>query len=543
MTFLCASIIVDNESTALAAAQNAATFGADLIEWRVDLCAHDHNLIGRLITQSPLPTIITCRPTTQGGLCEPDELDEQTRHDLFDQLLSNAGSGGAGPSYIDLETHTLTQPLPHHQHTQQSDAVSFRDLLNTNSAVRIIASLHDYKARPKNLHKQLNNMLDIQGCDVLKIAWQARSVRDNLEAFELLKTRSKPMTVICMGVTGLMSRILAPKFGGFLTFAAVNKEQGTAPGQPTINELIKLYRFKSITPETKVYGVIGWPIEQSRSPHIHNAAFTHLDYNGVYLPIPIPPGYEHFKATLSSFIEDENLDFYGASITHPHKHNLIRFVQEHGGIISPDVKQIGAANTLVIHPDKSLEIVNTDRNAVVDSAIAAMNITTDAITAKHITILGSGGMARAAAAGFAYYGAHITIVSRNTKTANELTNALASFTQNNGQPTHPVRTLNLDDALQSKCDLCIHATPLGMTGSKHENESPISAQQFQTSIWDNAVILDTVYIPNETPLQQAAQQTGLQTIPGSDMFLRQAVMQSNLWTKKHIDISIMQTAL
>jgi len=537
MTFLCASIIVEIEDTAHAAAIHAATLGADLIEWRVDLCAHNHDLINRLVTQSPLPSVITCRSTSDGGLSEPGEVSEQDRHDMFEQLLSNTGAGGSDPSYIDLEMHTLTH------YPKKSDAISFKDLLDTDSAVRIIASLHDHSARPDNLHKLLNAMHDIQGCDILKIAWQSRSVRDNLEAFELLRTRSMPMTVICMGQTGLMSRILAPKFGSFLTFAAVNKEQGTAPGQPTIDELINLYRFSSITPETRVYGIIGWPVDQSLSPHIHNAAFTHLNYNAIYLPIPIPPEYEHFKATLGSFIEDDNLDFSGASITHPHKHNLLRFVRERGGIICPDVEYIGAANTLIIHQDRTLEIVNTDRYAIVDSATQKMIISTDDLASKNIIILGSGGMARAAIAGFAFHGAHVTIVSRNKKWTNQLVHDFDSFTQHNGLPIRAINTANLDDALQSKCDLCVHATPVGMKGSKHENESLISAMQLQTSVWDNTTILDTVYRPKATPLLQQAMKADLPTIPGCDMFLRQAAMQFKLWTGNQADVSVMQSAI
>ena len=44
--------------------------------------------------------------------------------------------------------------------------------------------------------------------------------------FDLLTERQKPMIALCMGEFGEMSRVLAPKFGGFLTFAASDPSGG-----------------------------------------------------------------------------------------------------------------------------------------------------------------------------------------------------------------------------------------------------------------------------------------------------------------------------
>ena len=59
------------------------------------------------------------------------------------------------------------------------------------------------------------------------------------------------------------------------------------------------------------------------SPPVHNAGFDAADVNAVYLPMPIPPEYEHFKATVSSWLAMPGLDFGGASVTIPHKENLL----------------------------------------------------------------------------------------------------------------------------------------------------------------------------------------------------------------------------
>ncbi|CAL5352811.1 unnamed protein product [Camellia sinensis] len=63
-----------------------------------------------------------------------------------------------------------------------------------------------------------------------------------------------------------MARILCPKFGGYLTFGTL--EIVSAPGQPTIDDLVNLYNLRQIGPDTKVFGIIGKPVGHSKS-HIN----------------------------------------------------------------------------------------------------------------------------------------------------------------------------------------------------------------------------------------------------------------------------------
>lgn len=85
-----------------------------------------------------------------------------------------------------------------------------------------------------------------------------------------------------MGERGLISRILCAKFGGYLTFATVAGIV-SAPGQPTIQDLLTLYNFRQIGPDTKVYGIIGKPVGHSKSPMLFNEAFKSIGFNGVYV--------------------------------------------------------------------------------------------------------------------------------------------------------------------------------------------------------------------------------------------------------------------
>jgi 3-dehydroquinate dehydratase/shikimate dehydrogenase len=74
-----------------------------------------------------------------------------------------------------------------------------------------------------------------------------------------------------MGERGVITRLLAPKYGGYLTFAAL-EGRPSAPGQPTLADMRSLYRAKAQDADTKVFGIVGNPVSHSRSPILHNRA-------------------------------------------------------------------------------------------------------------------------------------------------------------------------------------------------------------------------------------------------------------------------------
>src|SRR5205085_246422 len=120
---------------------------------------------------------------------------------------------------------------------------------------------------------------------------------------------------------GTPSRILAAKFGAPFTYATFHHERALAPGQLSYEQMVNIFRYESIGPETAVYGVVADPIGHSLSPQIHNAAFGETGINAVYLPFRVP------FDTLGPFIEDVGrIGVRGLSVTIPHKEAIGKFL-------------------------------------------------------------------------------------------------------------------------------------------------------------------------------------------------------------------------
>ncbi|MCA9299017.1 MAG: type I 3-dehydroquinate dehydratase [Phycisphaerales bacterium] len=477
-TLLCVPIEVGRVDLALETAADARARGADLIEWRLDALLQDDparlDAIPRLCRECPLPCIVTCRSVDEGGEFDGDA-----------SLLTEVAGRATDATYVDIE-HARGIAFP--------------------GGTRTILSHHDFDGPPDS---RLVLAMQVRGADVTKIAFKARSLRDNLEAFALLRHASGPMIALAMGEFGVMSRILAPKFGAMLTFARLG--MGTAPGQPEIDDLLGLYRFRSIGPATRVYGIVGDPIGHSRSPRLHNAGFDDVGFDGVYVPMPIASSedaeatYASLKGTILDLLGDTSLDFHGCSITLPFKEHIVRLGEAEGWDLDEHVRRIGAANTLV-RDGTTIRLRNTDAEAACGALEDAMGEVTDRV----VGIRGAGGAARAIAAALSSRGADVHVFNRHVERAQRLASDLG---------VHAHHDLEISNV---RCDALVNCTPIGMSGGPAPDEValPVSAP----------VIFDTVYNPIETPLLKAAREAGCTIVDGVTMFVRQAAAQFELWT-------------
>ena len=332
-----------------------------------------------------------------------------------------------------------------------------------------------------------------------------------------------------MGEFGVMSRILAPKFGGFLTFASLREEANTAPGQITIEELLNLYRFRSITPTTKVYGIIGWPVTQSMSPMVHNAGFQIIGWDGVYVPMPVEGSYESFKATMLAMI-DSPLDFTGASVTIPHKEHLFNIVDRK---TTSDIwctddfsTNCGTANTFARHLgfDETDIYENSIHNTDSSAILSLLGGIHSEFSKMSICVYGSGGVAKAAVYSFCDRGASIDLRYRSLKPAENIKQSIESL-------EGTICIHSIEESPRSDSQLYINCTPVGMTDGPDPDGLSIPIPDMD-NLAPETVFFDTVYNPIETPMIKAAKEHGYRTIDGVQMFVKQAEAQFEIWTSQ-----------
>ena len=524
VTFIAVAIPVartDAVSRALESAQAAKSHGADLVEWRVDTLAEDPQAaaaIVRLVQESPLPCIVTVRDESEGGAFSGSD-DERIA------AWRAASSAVPPPAYIDVELSTYHARAPMGDSAREIARISSA---GKSDAPRVILSFHDFRGRPPGLSSRVAEMWSDPGSAIAKVVWTARTARDNIEAFELLASRAKPTIALCMGEHGLMSRVLAPKFGGFLTYARAD-DHGTAPGQPTVEELVRDWGFRLINKSTKVFGVVAYPVSHSRSPEIHNRWFRAANFNARLFAIGVAPSWEPFKATLAELFGHAPLDFCGAAVSMPHKENAIRFVKESGGIIEESAQRIGAANTIGKSSNGRLFARNTDADGVVEALANAMRRAggDGNLRGKRIAILGAGGAARAAAFGVASCGASVVITNR---TASKAKRIAEEFAVASGEaPALDVNAKALSALSKERFDVIINCTSVGMDGGPAADQNPLPAE---VVLDERVVVMDAVYSPANTALLIHAEQRGAKCVGGWEMLVAQAAHQFEAWTGK-----------
>lgn len=248
--------------------------------------------------------------------------------------------------------------------------------------------------------------------------------------------------------------------------------------------------------QARLAGVMGWPIKHSRSPYIHGFWLQDYGIDGAYVPLGIDPA-----DLADAFRTLPKVGFRGWNITLPHKEAALRLVDT----ITPAAERIGAVNTVTVQPDGTLSGDNSDAFGF----SAHLEQTTPGWPKdRPAVMLGAGGAARAVCFALLEAGVpEVRVLNRTMARAEELATANGAKVQ--AMPWH-----DLPGAL-ADAGLLVNTTSLGMHG-----QPPLEVDL--SSLPDNAVVNDIVYVPLQTPLLAAAAERGLRTVDGLGMLLHQA---------------------
>jgi 3-dehydroquinate dehydratase/shikimate dehydrogenase len=476
----------------------------DLIEVRLDcLDADELNRESHAITSalknSNAGSILTFRPAEQGG---HRELDHAARSLFWNSLLSYSSD-----SLCDIELDVVEGP-------KSSRALP----MEVDDWKRVICSHHDFVGVPADL-AMIYQRMSKTPARILKIAVQVDDAVESVALFKLLaqaQQDDREMIAIAMGSAGVATRILGPSRGAFLTYASLDDENITAPGQMSTTELREVYRIEKIDRQTQIFGLIGQPVSHSVSPWMLNAAFAATGVNAVYLPFETRDVKAFIKRMVHPLTRELDWNLRGLSVTAPHK----SAVMEHLGWIDPAAREIGAVNTIVVEED-ALHGYNTDASGFLGPLTKEFG----ELRGARCAIIGSGGAARAALWSLQQTGAGAAVFARDAAKARALAVAFGC------------EWVPLDEARFEGFDVVVNATPLGTTGEL-EDRVPATLSQLRGA----RLVYDLVYNPTETRFLREAREAGCQTLSGLSMLVAQAAAQFKLWTGRTAPISAMHEA-
>ena len=252
----------------------------------------------------------------------------------------------------------------------------------------------------------------------------------------------------------------------------------------------------------KLAGVMGWPIEHSRSPRLHGYWLDHYGIDGAYVPFAVRP--ERLEAAIGGL---RALGFRGCNVTIPHKEDVLLFVDE----LSETARRIGAANTIIFDDHGRTLGDNTDGFGFIASLQGGASWWR--ASDGPAVLLGTGGAARAISVALLDAGVpSIRLINRTPERAEALAAIL--------RPMMPGRTIDVvawngrEAALQG-ASLLVNTTSLGMKG-----QPPLDLRL--DALPAEAIVVDIVYSPLTTALLAAAHARGNHIVDGLGMLLHQA---------------------
>lgn len=267
-----------------------------------------------------------------------------------------------------------------------------------------------------------------------------------------------------------------------------------------------------ISGKTKVVGLIGYPVEHSLSPAMHNAAFEHLNLDFCYVTFSVRPDF--LKDAIKAIVA---LNLRGVNVTVPHKENVLPLLDT----VNEEASFIGAVNT-ILNSDGTLMGFNTDGRGFMESLSEA----SIGVEGKNVLIIGAGGACRAVSYYLSDRAGSLRIFDTDGAKAEKLVHDLGSIRSNVS------RSADVNDL--DGIDVVINATPLGL---KETDPAPLDISLIRKEM----TVCDLIY--RETPLLRAASQKGCKTLDGLGMLLHQGILAFEIWTGVKPPVETMRKAV
>ncbi len=450
---------------------------AGAVEYRLDLAAVRISPRA-LLDLDPRPAIVTYRTAREGGgfTGSPEE---------YRRSVQSAYDAGALVD-VEIATGLLADPafLPDRR--------------------RVIASRHgDFEISERLIER----FREIPAAALKLVCARLSSYAELFSLLDLMRAenRRRPAAFFALGRAGLASRVLAPRFGCALTYGSVGDP--TADGQPSLEELLDVYRADRPDADGRLFAVYGGNVTRSLSPRIHNALFARRGSPDLYFPASSTLDSLERESAILRELSDLLLlggPLSGASVTNPFKEAALHLADG----ADETACEVGAANTLVRESDESgndrFLARNTDSGAVFDA------LTERGRSGQVMLVLGAGGAAAAAAHAGLRAGNRVRIAARDARKAASLAARMQA------------EAIPLADLPRADSGILVNATPLAAP----EEERPFPSALLRR----RPLVVDFAYRPDgETALVAEARGAGCPVTDGLEILARQAVGQARLF--------------
>lgn len=262
--------------------------------------------------------------------------------------------------------------------------------------------------------------------------------------------------------------------------------------------------------QVSTYGLIGYPLDHSLSPVMHNTAFRALDVDAVYKIFPLK------KEEINDFFKDlkkQDSPIFGLNVTVPYKQEVISRLD----YLQPYAQKVKAVNTITIDKNRKLTGFNTDGPGFL-THLSELGFDP---CQKRVALLGAGGAARAVVSSLCMMPERPDVIKIFDVESSRVEILIEDLKQ--GVNLDIVQNAqSIDDLNIELADLLINATPVGLSQA-----DPVL---FEPDLLNsNMFVYDLIYNPQETKLLNMARAKGAKTSNGLGMLFYQGVLAFQHW--------------
>ena len=265
----------------------------------------------------------------------------------------------------------------------------------------------------------------------------------------------------------------------------------------------------------RAYGLIGYPVDHSLSPHMHNAAFDALGMDCNYAVYNVAS--EGLAEGVAMLREK---DISGFNVTMPLKQSIMSYLDS----TDESCEMVGAVNTVDVRGGR-WRGYNTD----MDGFLRPLQDRGVEMRGARVLVFGAGAAARAATAGLAKEGVgYIHVCNRSRERGQNLVSYLAGLgVEAEYSPIPP--------SVGGGFDIVANLSAIGMDGGSF----PVDLSGMPS----DTVAYDIVYHPIRTDFLVRAANAGAVIVRGWEMLLGQGALSFKVWRGVDAPVEVMKQAI